>query len=70
MIREVRTGKGEAACKRFILSVLVRKIVLLLEDKLSPKEKELIPGCVGGDSPSPVVEMGQCCTTECIFVCV
>lgn len=64
---EVRTGKGEATCKRFILSVLVRNIVLLLEDKLSPKEKELIPGSVGGVSPSPVAEMGQRCTIDVLL---
>lgn len=39
---EVRTGQSEAARKRFLLSVLVRKIVLCLEDKPSPEEKELI----------------------------
>lgn len=39
---EVRTGQGKAAQKMFLLSVLVRKIVLYLEDKPSPEEKELI----------------------------
>lgn len=39
---ELRTGQGEAACKRFLLSVLVSKIVLCLEDKPSPEENELI----------------------------
>lgn len=35
-------SNGEAARKRFLLSFLVRKIVLCLEDKPSPEEKELI----------------------------